>query len=481
MQEKILVGHKLRRLRQSLELSQTAMSEILDISPSYLNLLEHNQRPLTVALLLRLGNSFDIDLKEFAEDDSAALNTTITEIFADPLLAEERVPRREIQDMITAAPGAARAIYTLFQAYRKVRDEIEVTAGDGRFVTKVNSPVEQVREFLQSQNNYFTLLEDAAETLCEKAGISFEGVSGEKSALENPLGKIATYITNTLGLRVRVMPVDIMQNQLRRYDQHRREILLSEALRRPQRQFHLLVQLALISQQDLLDEICAMLDSSDPQTISLLKVTLAAYFAGAVMMPYDAFLDSAKALRYDLELLARRFGTSLEQVCHRLTTLNAPHMRGIPFFFVRIDDAGNISKRLAAAGMQFATHGGTCPKWAIHKAFRTPEKILTQAVELPGGQKFFTLARTVPPLWSSASEASTEFAVALGCELHHARDIIYADQLDINRPRHLEPIGIGCAACERMDCTQRAHPPIGHELRFDGHMRRVGLYDLDIN
>ena len=153
MQEKILVGHKLRRLRQSMELSQTAMSEILDISPSYLNLLEHNQRPLTVALLLRLGNSFDIDLKEFAEDDSAALNTSITEIFTDPLLADERVPRREIQDMITAAPGAARAIYTLFQAYRKVRDEIEVTTGDGRMMTKVNAPVERVREFLQSQQS----------------------------------------------------------------------------------------------------------------------------------------------------------------------------------------------------------------------------------------------------------------------------------------------------------------------------------------
>ncbi|MEK9710642.1 MAG: short-chain fatty acyl-CoA regulator family protein [Alphaproteobacteria bacterium] len=481
MQEKILVGHKLRRLRQSMELSQTAMSEILDISPSYLNLLEHNQRPLTVALLLRLGNSFDIDLKEFAEDDSAALNTSITEIFADPLLAEERVPRREIQDMITAAPGAARAIYTLFQAYRKVRDEIEVTSADGRVSTKVNSPVEYVRDFLQSQNNHFAVLEEAAEDLCEKAGILFQGNSGEKAAMENPLANIANHISSTAGLRVRVLPVKVMHNQLRRYDQHRREILLSEALRRPQRQFHLLVQYALLSQQDKLDNICKTLGSEDQQAVSLLKVTLAAYFAGAVMMPYDAFLESAKNLRYDLDLLARRFDTSLEQVCHRLTTLNAPHMRGIPFFFMRVDDAGNISKRLAAAGMQFATHGGTCPKWAVHKAFRTPEKILTQAVELPGGQKFFTLARTVPPLWSATSESTTEFAVALGCELHHARDIIYADHMDISKPKQLELIGIGCAACERMDCTQRAHPPIGHELRFDGHMRRVGLYDLDIN
>ena len=121
---------------------------------------------------------------------------------------------------------------------------------------------------------------------------------------------------------------------------------------------------------------------------------------------------------------------------------------------MRVDDAGNISKRLAAAGMQFATHGGTCPKWAVHKAF-AHLKNTHPSIELPGGQKFFT-ARTVPPLWSATSGSTTEFAVALGCELHHARDIIYADHMDISKPKQLELIGIGCAACERMDCTQRA-------------------------
>jgi predicted transcriptional regulator/transcriptional regulator with XRE-family HTH domain len=477
MQEKILVGHKLRRFRQSIGLSQTAMAEALEISPSYLNLLEHNQRPLTVGLLLKLGNNFDIDLKDFAEDDSANLSTGISEIFADPLLAGDQVPRREIQDMITAAPTAARGLIALYQAYRKVRDELELTAGDsGGGIKAVGNPVEKVRAILQQSNNYFPQLEEAAEEL--RAVAKLETTSDFGLTGDSNLANLAGYVAEKLNLRTRIMPVEVMRNQLRRYDLHRREILLSEALRRPQRQFHLLVQIALLSQQDLLDDICDANAMQDQQAVSLFKITLAGYFAGAVMMPYNAFLDSAKSLRYDLELLGRRFGCSFEQVCHRLTTLNAPNARGIPFFFIRVDDAGNISKRLAAAGMQFATHGGTCPKWIMHRAFRTPEKILAQVAEMPNGQKYFMLARTAPPLWSPTLAQSPDFAVTLGCELTHARDMIYADQIDLSKNADPDLIGVGCTVCERMDCTQRAHPPIGHELRFDGPMRRIGLYDL---
>lgn len=474
MQEKILVGHKLRRFRQSVSLSQTAMAETLDISPSYLNLLEHNQRPLTVSLLLRLGNAFDIDLKDFAEDDSAALTTDLTEVFADPLLSGDRISKRELKDMITAAPSAARGIVNLFAAYRKVRAELEVTASDGRSGVESNNPVEIIRGVLQQANNYFVDLELVAESFRTTATRDAAGFGDPQ------MESLVAYAANGMGLRVRVMPVHIMGSQLRRYDQHRREILLSEALRRPQRQFHLLVQLALISQGEIIDDLCHQHDITPGACQSLFRVTLAGYFAAAVMMPYDDFLEAARELRYDLDLLGRRFGASFEQVCHRLTSLNAPSARGIPFFFVRVDDAGNISKRLAAGGMQFAKHGGTCPKWNVHKAFRTPDQMLFQAAELPNGQKFFTIARTVPKLWSPPNEPAPEFAVALGCEMHHARDLVYADHLAAMKTVTLEPIGIGCAVCERMECAQRAHLPVGHEVKFDGPMRRVGLYDLGI-
>ncbi len=428
MQDKILVGHKLRRFRQSVSMSQTAMADALDISPSYLNLLEHNQRPLTVSLLLRLGNAFDIDLKEFAEDDSAALTTELGEVFSDPVLANEPISRREIQDLVTAAPGAARSIANLFQAYRKVRAELEIAAGDGRVGTEANNPVERVRDVLQRANNYFAEMEEAAEDFNLALG---KTAIGDGSV---DVEHLAAYARSELGLRVRVMPVSVMGTQLRRYDQHRREILISESLRRPQRLFHLLVQFALITQSKAIDSLITAHDLTDATSQSLFRISLASYFAGAVMMPYEPFLNAARELRHDLELLGRRFGASFEQVCHRLTSLNAPSSRGIPFFFIRVD-----------------------------------------------GQKFFTIARTVPRQWSPPDELAPEFAVALGCEMHHARDIVYADRfVQTKGATPPDPIGIGCAVCERMECAQRAHLPIGHEVRFDGHMRRVGLYDLGV-
>ena len=472
MQEKILVGHKLRRFRQSAGLSQTAMAEALDISPSYLNLLEHNQRPLTVALLLKLGNSFDIDMKSFAEDDSPALMTDLAEVFADPLLSGERVSRRELQDLVTAAPSAARGMLSLFQAYRKVRDQLELNSGDGRRSGGLDSPVERVRDLLQQANNYFVEAEAAADEFRETV---MAGTTGDKGLLES----LIHHTASDPGLRVRILPAPVMGSQLRRYDYHRREILLSEALLRPQRTFHLLVQLALIRSSGFITDLTEAHGLEDEGARSLFRTSLAGYFAAAVMMPYDSFLEAARDLRYDLDLLGRRFGASFEQVCHRLTSLNAPQARGIPFFFIRVDDAGNISKRLAAGGMQFAKNGGTCPRWDIHKAFRTPDRMLFQAAELPNGQKFFTIARTVPRPWAPAGESPPEFAVALGCEMHHARDLVYADEFDGLKRRQLDPIGIGCAVCERMDCAQRAHPPVGHEVRFDGHTRRIGLYDLE--
>ena len=325
---------------------------------------------------------------------------------------------------------------------------------------------------LQQANNYFAEAEAAADEFRAR----IKSGAGETQDL---LEQLIRHTAHDPGLRVRTLPAPVMGTQLRRYDYHRREILLNESLRRPQRTFHLLVQLALIQSSGFITDLTEAHGIVDASARSLFRTTLAGYFAAAVMMPYDSFLDAARDLRHDLVLLGRRFDATFEQVCHRLTSLNAPNARGIPFFFIRVDDAGNISKRLAAGGMQFAKNGGTCPRWDIHKAFRTPDRMLFQAAELPNGQKFFTIARTVPRPWAPAGESPPEFAVALGCEMHHARDLVYADEFEGLKRRQLDPIGIGCAVCERMECGQRAHPPVGHDVRFDGHSRRIGLYDLE--
>jgi predicted transcriptional regulator/transcriptional regulator with XRE-family HTH domain len=477
--DKIMAGHKLRRFRQSLDMSQSGMAETLGISPSYLNLLEHNQRPLTAALLLKIGSSFNINIMDFAEDDTSSLIDGMADIFTDPVLADERVTRRELQDSVSASPNVTRAIIKLFEAYRRVRDELVHKAGDTGISPMGGSSVEKVRQLLEDHHNYFPDLENHAQELREEIQVNIPGIGAKSMPQDLDLNALIAYIRTKHQITIRMMPIDVMGNQLRRYDLHRQEILISEVLQRPQRIFHLLVQYALIEQNQIINPKIQELGKLDEQTLSLARITMAGYFAAAVMMPYVQFLSAAKQLRYDIDLLSRRFGVSFEQACHRLTTLNAPTDKGIPFAFIRIDDAGNVSKRISAGGINFSLHGGTCPKWSVHRSFRNPEKTLVQAAELPNGQQVLSIARAVPPLLSPSSEQPSEFAIALGCELHHASEIIYADHLELGKSRKLEPVGVSCSVCERLDCTQRSQPPIGYDLRFDSNMRRVGMYDLD--
>ena len=466
--EKPMVGHKIRRLRSELGLTQSDMAAAIGISPSYLNLIEHNQRPVTVALLFKLGQSFDVDLKDFASDDTSRLLTDITEMFADPAMEGHSVSKREMRDFVNSQPHIASAIASLYSAFRNVKSDIQsatAASGGDRHGIAMSSHAERVRHFLEENDNHFPELEDAAEDFINAANIRRETFYADLKAWFQQERKID----------VQVVPVDVMGRNLRQYDPHRSRILLSESLRRPQRFFQLLLQVAALTQQDIIDTLVARAES--PEIADTLRNTLNGYFAAAVMMPYRPFLDAARKLRYDLDLLGRRFGVSFEQVCHRLTTLNRPSDRGIPFFFIRIDPAGNVSKRLSVGKMQFARYGGTCARWVVHKAFRVPSKILTQVAELEEGQRVFTMARTVSPQWSPPDQPEAEFAVGLGCDIKHAREIIHADSHDIGKTASPVPIGIGCHVCERSDCGQRSQLPLGYAVRYDPYRRRTGLMD----
>ena len=187
-------------------------------------------------------------------------------------------------------------------------------------------------------------------------------------------------------------------------------------------------------------------------------VVKASYFAGAVLMPYEPFLAAARELRYDVELLERRFGVSFEQVCHRLTTLRRPGSEGVPFHFLRIDIAGNISKSFSASGIRFARFSGACPRWNAHAAFLTPGLIRTQLSEMPDGRKYFCIARTIQKDTGGYRGQHAMQALGLGCEMGHAKELIYADGLRLDQPP--VPVGVTCRLCERTDCEQRAFPPL---------------------
>ena len=469
IEKKAMLGHKIRRLRQDQGLRQTEMAERLGISPSYLNLIERNHRPVTVPLLFRLGQAFEIDLKDFAKDEEAQLAAGLREVFGDPLFADQTPKAPEIRELAAASPAAAQAVLSLYEAYRDMRESAQALAERLADRDKLQSldvkgfPVEEVRDFQQAQLNHFPKLETAAEQLWEDAGLDGEDL----------FRGLGDHLSQVHSLGVRIMPIDVMEDILRRYDRHRRRVLLSEVLPPSGRVFQLAVQVALSSQAELLDRLVAKAKLSSIEAEKLCRVGLANYFAGAVMMPYDRFLNAARDQRYDIEILQHRFGASFEQVCHRLTTLQRPGARGVPFFFIRVDNAGNVSKRLSAAGFQFARFGGTCPRWIVHDAFRMPGLIQTQAAEMPDGTGFFTIARTVDASGGWRRGQQPRFAIGLGCETKDAKQLIYAEGVELENRAVATPIGASCRVCERLDCSQRAHPPLNHRLRVDENVRRV--------
>lgn len=475
--KKAMLGHKVRRFRQDLGMTQIEMAETLEISASYLNLIEHNQRPVTVPLLFRLGQAFEVDLREFAEDESARLAAGLKEVFSDPLFEGQSVREQEIRELAEISPAAASAVMNLYKAYVDMRTDTQALAQRLADPEKLQGlepqgfPVEEVRDFYQDRSNYFPELEALADALWEDAELSsenlFQGLTG--------------YLQTVHQTGTRVMPMDLMGDSLRRFDFHRHRVLLSEALPHSGRVFQLGVQLAHLAFHEQIQRIVDGAGLSSPDAERLCYMGLTGYFAGAVMMPYDRFLAAAKDLRYDIEMLQNRFGAGFEQVCHRFTTLQRPGARGISFFFIRVDNAGNVSKRLSGAGFQFARFGGTCPRWVVHDVFQRPGVIHSQLAAMPDGTSFLTIARTVEPVATGHLMRRPQLAVAVGCDAADAKHLVYGEGLDPKKTDLMEPVGVSCRVCDRADCSQRAHPPLNHRLKLDPNMRRLTPFAIAPN
>jgi predicted transcriptional regulator/DNA-binding XRE family transcriptional regulator len=472
MDKKVMLGHKIRRLRKENSLTQIDMAEMLSISPSYLNLIEHNQRPVTVPLLFRLGQAFEIDLRDFAEDEDQRLAAGLREVFSDGLFEGEGPKEAEIRELAALAPHAAEAVLQLYDVFRATRDDLQGMAQQLADPDKMQSidlqvaPVEELRDFFQSNSNHFPELEETAQALWADAGLREDAL----------YGSLVDYLSTAFGVTVRIMPADVMAGTLRRYDYHRRRVLLSENLNLSGRLFQLSAQIGLLGHRDQLDRIIEAAGFASEDTTKLARVGLAGYFAGAVMMPYERFLNTAKDVRYDLEILQNRFSASFEQICHRLTTLQRTGNRGVSFFFIRVDHAGNVSKRLSGGGFHFARFGGNCPRWVLHDAFINPGRILSQVSAMPDGTNFLTIARTVDPLAVGYQGEQPRLAIAVGCDIKQAKQLIYGDAYDLKEPAGATPIGVSCRVCERTDCALRAHPSLNQRLKLDENVRRVAAF-----
>lgn len=472
MNQRAMLGHKIRHLRRDRGLTQVQMAEQLEISPSYLNLIEHNQRAVTVPVLLKLARAFDVDLHAFAEDDEARIVAELIEVFGDPLLEGREVREADLRDLANRSPDAGRGLLDLYQAYRRAREDAQALAerlSDGSGAQGIEgapAPADEVTEFIQERGNHFPELEAAAERLWREAAFD----PGD------PYRGLVDHLAQTYAVEVEVMPAAAGGGTVRRYDPLTRRLTLSEILPASSRNFQLAHQICLLGSTKVLDRLVARAKLSTPGSEALCRVALANYFAGAVLMPYEPFVSAARELRYDIELLQHRFGAGFEQVCHRLTTLHRPGAKGVPFHMVRVDLAGNISKRFSASGIRFARYGGACPLWNVHAAFMTPGSIRAQLSRMSDGATYFSVARTITKAGGGHRVPQSYFAIELGCEVSHARELVYADGLSIDNPEAAVPVGVNCRLCERMDCRQRAFPPLHHRLDVDVNVRGLSAY-----
>jgi predicted transcriptional regulator/DNA-binding XRE family transcriptional regulator len=478
--QKIFAGPRIRRIRNQKGMTQTAMAEGLGISPSYLNLIERNQRPLTVQLILKLASVYKVEPEELqgeARGSIAALN----EVFADPLLAGELPSDQELIEVAEAAPNAAAGVIKLFRAYReqaeRLSDLSELLAREGRAtaLSAARLPIDEVHEVFERRPNHFANVEEEAEafTLLLDPG-------------DDLFGALKTWLKRELGIVVRVLPVATMPNWRRRYDRHSQRLFLSERLSPFDQLREVAMEACLIRMQVAVAAEIQALKLATDEAKRLARFELGRYAAHALMMPYQAFHSAAQRSRYDIDVLRSRFGVSFEQAANRLTMLNRQGSAGIPFFMLEVDVAGNRFRKAGAQGFPQSRFGGGCPKLPVHAAFAQPGQIFVEAVEMPDGAEFLCIARTLEGPQGSFSERPRRTALLLGCDIGFRDEIVYGAALPGlmagtgGRPGQVAatPVGPACRLCERSGCLARAEPPVTRPLGLDEMVTGLSAFDF---
>lgn len=462
------MGARLRQLRTERGLSQVALAQTLDISPSYLNQIEHDVRPLTVPVLLRITEAFGVDATFFSSQDTTRLIAETREMLLDNDVAGAADPQ-EVAALVQSHPAIARAMVNLHRRYRNTSAQLAAATEqrfiDGSGTGAITMPHEEVRDFFYERQNYFHELDSAAEELTVRMRMHRGDVHGE----------VARRLETVHGVQV-VGRVDLGDTVLHRFDPQTRVLEISSHLSAGQRVFKYATELAYLECGELLDRLVEEGNFTSKDSRRLARMGLASYFAAATVLPYRRFHEVAEDFRYDIERLSAFHSVSFETICHRLSTLQRPNLRGVPFSFVRVDRAGNMSKRQSATGFHFSSTGGTCPLWNVYETFAYPGRIMRQIAEMPDGRRYLWVARTVERRAARFGQPSKTFAIGLGCELRHASRTVYADGLDISEAGVATPIGVGCRVCERQRCPQRAFPAIGQDLDINEHRSTVSPY-----
>jgi XRE family transcriptional regulator, fatty acid utilization regulator len=454
---KTFAGARLRRLREEQGLTQAALARVLGLSTSYVNQLENDQRPITVPVLLTLTERFGLPAQYFAPDSDARLVSDLREV-----LAEGSATAAQIEELVARMPAVGQ---TLVNLHRRLHDATaDLEAIHSRANVEVSAvpqqpmPFEEVRDFFYDRKNYIGELDVAAEELFNQNRLRIGGLDGQ----------LAELLAEKLGVVVIIDDGQLLNSNAKRlFRAESRTLYLARWLHPGQRAFQLATQIALLTQGDLITGIIAGDDQLSDDARGVAHIGLANYFAGALLLPYLKFLDAAESVRYDIDHLARQFEVGFETICHRLSTLQRPSARGVPFIFVRTDSAGNISKRQSATAFHFSRVGGNCPLWVVHHAYSRPGQFLTQIAQMPDERTYFWIARTTTTEPSRYLGPDKSFAIGLGCDVAHAEKLVYSVGIDLADAEAIVPIGAGCKICDRPACPQRAFPYLGHPVHVD--------------
>ena len=466
MRQKIFAGAKIRHVRDAAGLNQATFAERVGISASYLNQIENNQRPLTAQVMVALAQTFSLDIGTFAHEDSEKIISDLREALADPVFGGVVPNGQDLKTIATNAPWFAHAFLGLHVAFRRVGerlhalDEVYATGQEGERAPGTLMPYEEVRDFLHYRSNYFDGLDQAAEELAET-------IFGSVAARPDTL---ASYLFSKHAIRIETRAVEPNSRFMRQLDRKAKVLWVREGIDPSSAAFLMAQQIGLLEQPAEIEAIVASAKFRTEDAAAITRLALANYYAGAVLMPYERFLEAARRTRYDAERLGFMFGTSFEQVGHRFSTLQKPNAKGVPFYFVRFDRAGNIIKRHSSTRFQFARFGGTCPLWNVHEALEAAGRTLVQIAEMPDGVRYLCVARAVTKSGGSHLAPPRHYALGIGCELTHAADVVYADQLEI-KTAPVTLVGVSCRMCERHECPQRAAPPIDRALTVDPDRR----------
>lgn len=468
-EQKVFLGPRVRRIRNSLGLTQSAMAGELGISPSYLNLIERNQRPLTVPLIIKLSSVFKIDPQELQVEGAGTLSA-LKEVFADPLLMGELPGDQELVEVTDAAPNAASGIVKLYRAYREQQERLSdlsamLAKNDGSpQISGSRLPIDIVRQVFEERPNYFGRIDEAAEKFSE------EFISSDE-----PETSLRNWLKSKHGISVRILPVKTMPNLRRRLDRHSMRLFLSARLSLPDRLREIAIETAMLALAKPIQDELEGLNLQGDEAIRLARSELSRYAAHALVMPYAAFQSSAKRNEYDIDALSAQFNVSFQQAATRVTSLQRADLPGVPFFIMEIDHAGNIVRRAGAKGYPRSQFGGACPKHAVYSAFSLPGQVFTNEIELPDGARFVTLSCTVDGLRGAMNDPIRRTAIMLCCASEYAGQVGFASNLD---GLHKVDVGPACRLCERQGCMSRAAPSVTRPMGLDEMVTGLSAFDF---